>query len=227
MADERLLKPEEIGDNLNLEIEGKYPCSDGSSVWTINVDKLLEAQLAKADKHQESTLIIKGTGHPEERLPLFKADKSSQEVCLECKGEKVIRWTQIDEPIPEDYMDYRLGVGVWMCEKDCPTCQGTGKPKLDRLREKIEAILRSVLEASQRVNLKYLGYDKGYGFELDPFIDQIKALLPDEEEIRKQIVSIITEYSLESASARDDSLERRAKGWELLWQALKGKGLNT
>ena len=47
--------------------------------------------------------------------------------CPDCEGEKVIRWTQIDQPIPEDGMDFRLGVGVWECEKDCPTCKGTGK----------------------------------------------------------------------------------------------------
>ncbi len=42
-----LLTPEEIGDNLDLEVEGTYPCSDGSSVMTISVDELLKAQLRK------------------------------------------------------------------------------------------------------------------------------------------------------------------------------------
>jgi len=46
-----LLTPKEIGDNLDLEIEETYPCSDGSVIMTISVDKLLEAQLAKAEKH--------------------------------------------------------------------------------------------------------------------------------------------------------------------------------
>ena len=41
------LTPEEIGDNLDLETEGKYPRSDGSTVSTISVDKLLETQLDK------------------------------------------------------------------------------------------------------------------------------------------------------------------------------------
>ncbi len=39
------LTPTEIGDNLILEVEGEYPCSDGSSTMTVSVDKLLEAQL--------------------------------------------------------------------------------------------------------------------------------------------------------------------------------------
>jgi len=34
-----------IGDNLDLEIEAEYPCSDYSSVMTVSVDKLLKAQL--------------------------------------------------------------------------------------------------------------------------------------------------------------------------------------
>lgn len=42
-----LLTPEEIGDNLDLEIEAEYPCSDGSSVMTVSVDKLLQAQHTK------------------------------------------------------------------------------------------------------------------------------------------------------------------------------------
>lgn len=45
----RLLTPEEIGDNLDLEVDGTYPCSDGSSTSTVSVDKLLEAQLTKAE----------------------------------------------------------------------------------------------------------------------------------------------------------------------------------
>lgn len=42
---------------------------------------------------------------------------------------------------------------------------------------------------------------------------------------RERIANIIKEYKLESASARDDSLEMRATGWKLLWQALKGKAV--
>ncbi len=47
--------------------------------------------------------------------------------CPKCDGEGEIRWTQIDEPVGEDGMAFRLGVGVWECEKDCPTCKGTGR----------------------------------------------------------------------------------------------------
>ena len=47
--DELLLEPKEIGDNLDLEIEGIYPHSDGGITTTVSVDRLLQAQLAKAD----------------------------------------------------------------------------------------------------------------------------------------------------------------------------------
>ena len=36
------LTPVEKGDNIDLEIEAKYPCSDGSEVWTISVDKVAD-----------------------------------------------------------------------------------------------------------------------------------------------------------------------------------------
>lgn len=42
------LIPEEIGDNLDIEVEGSYPCSDGSITMTISVDALIDAQLDKA-----------------------------------------------------------------------------------------------------------------------------------------------------------------------------------
>ena len=43
----------EIGDNLDLDVEGEYPCSDGSSVSTISVTKVLQAQLDDVKKHIE------------------------------------------------------------------------------------------------------------------------------------------------------------------------------
>lgn len=46
-----LLTDEEIGNNLDLEIEAEYPCSDGSVTHTISVDKLLQAQRDAADKY--------------------------------------------------------------------------------------------------------------------------------------------------------------------------------
>lgn len=39
------LSDERIGDNLDLDSEATYLCSDGSSIMTIFVNKLLEAQL--------------------------------------------------------------------------------------------------------------------------------------------------------------------------------------
>jgi len=50
MEAEAKLTPIEIGDNLDLEIDGQYPCSDGSWTSTISVDKLLDAQVDKAFK---------------------------------------------------------------------------------------------------------------------------------------------------------------------------------
>lgn len=44
------LTPEEIGDNLDLEVDATYPRSDGSSISTISVDKLLQAQLANRSR---------------------------------------------------------------------------------------------------------------------------------------------------------------------------------
>jgi len=45
-----VLSPEEIGDNLNCDTEGKYPCSKGGSVWTVSVDLLLQAYTNKIEK---------------------------------------------------------------------------------------------------------------------------------------------------------------------------------
>jgi len=47
MTEQDELTPEEIGDNLDIEAEGVYPCSDGSITHTISVDKLLKAQVAR------------------------------------------------------------------------------------------------------------------------------------------------------------------------------------
>ena len=47
-----VLTPFEIGDNLDLEVEGSYPSSNGSWTHTISVDRLLKAQLAKAKKEE-------------------------------------------------------------------------------------------------------------------------------------------------------------------------------
>lgn len=44
---ELLLTPTEIGDALDLEQEGIYPCSNGSIHYTLKVDNLLQAQLKK------------------------------------------------------------------------------------------------------------------------------------------------------------------------------------
>ena len=45
-----VLSPEEIGDCLDCEIEGTYPCTDGSIVGTISVDKLLQDYTNKIKK---------------------------------------------------------------------------------------------------------------------------------------------------------------------------------
>ena len=50
----RLLAPEEIGDNLDLEVEDSYPCSDGGVTTTVSVDKLLQAQDAKTASHYQN-----------------------------------------------------------------------------------------------------------------------------------------------------------------------------
>ena len=47
VRDRLMLTPEEIGDNLDLDIEGDYPCSDGSTTSTVSVDKLLQAAVDK------------------------------------------------------------------------------------------------------------------------------------------------------------------------------------
>lgn len=39
------LSEEQIGDSLDLEVEGEYRCSGGGIVMTVSVDKLLKAQL--------------------------------------------------------------------------------------------------------------------------------------------------------------------------------------
>ena len=55
------MSPEKIGDNLNLEIEGKYPCSDGSYVSTVSVDRLLEAQVKDTLKRLSDNMISRAT----------------------------------------------------------------------------------------------------------------------------------------------------------------------
>ena len=44
-----ILSGTEIGDNLDLEVEATYPCSDGGKTTTVSVDKLLQAQLDKGE----------------------------------------------------------------------------------------------------------------------------------------------------------------------------------
>ena len=39
------LTGEQIGDNLDLEVEARYPCSSGGYVSTVSVDRLLQALL--------------------------------------------------------------------------------------------------------------------------------------------------------------------------------------
>jgi len=48
-----VIKGEEIGDNLDLDSEATYPCSDGSSVLTFSVGKVLLAQL----QHDKDNLL--------------------------------------------------------------------------------------------------------------------------------------------------------------------------
>ena len=50
----RGLAPEEIGDCLDLEIEAKYPCSEGGSVWTVSVEKLLGRFLSSVKEQIKS-----------------------------------------------------------------------------------------------------------------------------------------------------------------------------
>lgn len=52
---------------------------------------------------------------------------------------------------------------------------------------------------------------------------QLAKAEPIIREERERITKIIKEYGLESASVRDDVLERKATGWKLLWQSLKGE----
>ena len=48
LVEKCLLTPEEIGDNLKLEVEATYPCSNGGYTTTVSVDNLLETQLLAA-----------------------------------------------------------------------------------------------------------------------------------------------------------------------------------
>ena len=63
----RLLNETEIGDNLDLDTEGTYKRSDGSSVMTVSVDKLLSVQLALDQKH-ENTALAEAKKHEQERV---------------------------------------------------------------------------------------------------------------------------------------------------------------
>ena len=91
------LSKEETGDNLDGETKGNYPRSDGSSIITISVDKLLQAALDK---------ILKLIPQLPELLEQSKDD------CKECKGfgKKEYRRTP-----------NRPGIAK------CLNCNGTGK----------------------------------------------------------------------------------------------------
>ena len=51
-----LLSPVEMGDNLNLEAEYTYPCSDGGKLTTIDIRPALKAQ-AKKDAQENIDAI--------------------------------------------------------------------------------------------------------------------------------------------------------------------------
>ena len=87
---QELLTPEEIGDNLDLEIEGSYPCSDGSFTTTISVDKLLAAQLTKAK-------ISFKVGYKQAREEMNLQTMSLAELLLTQRQEgrkEVVEWLQ-------------------------------------------------------------------------------------------------------------------------------------
>ncbi len=92
---------------------------------------------------------------------LAKPQQPEQEVCPRCEGEK-----KVDTGIP-------LGIVT------CPVCHGTGRAAPDRA---------SILEIIGRILLSepaYLGYDKGFGVVLDPFVDELIALF-NPDEIRRE-----------------------------------------
>ena len=69
------LTPTEIGDALDLEKEGRYPCSDGSEAWTISVDALIEKQLSKVLNNPNLALIIFNGDMPDRIIFLAEALK--------------------------------------------------------------------------------------------------------------------------------------------------------
>ena len=72
-----LLEPEEIGDNIDLDLEGKYPCLDGSTISTLNVDKLLLAQAQKTARE------LQRFGHFEE----VNIGRGIKETCFVIQGQ--------------------------------------------------------------------------------------------------------------------------------------------
>lgn len=143
--------------------------------------------------------------------------------------EELRRGTQQSRSTNNQRLREALGLGIEALSKEC---QLFPQP-LDE--EEWEWALGELL-TEKEIN-KVLGYcprpaPQASSMEIGSAIfvakaqhDKDSALLqPKIEEATKQIVSIIKEYRLESASARDDELVLRAKGWKLLWQALSGKG---
>ena len=78
------LTPVEIGDNLDLEVEGSYPCSDGGITMTISVDKLLQFQLSKVLNDPDLAWIDRtieiphGAGWRPRIIPLREAIKEAE-----------------------------------------------------------------------------------------------------------------------------------------------------
>jgi len=53
-GEDRLLEEVEIGDALDLEEDGRYPCSDGRITYTMDVSNLLKAQASKVERIKDA-----------------------------------------------------------------------------------------------------------------------------------------------------------------------------
>ena len=135
------------------------PLADGFEAIVLRIDggRYLKAcragAQAFADAVREDNPLL-ASDLDDKLQKLNEADK-----CPECDGEGEIHWTQIDEPVGEDGMAFRLGVGVWECEKDCPTCKGTGRKR--KSPEKVgEKYLEGYKQGVSSGRIGYVPWDK-------------------------------------------------------------------
>ena len=99
--------------------------------------------------------------------------------------------------------------------------QDKGSLTEEKLRSGLLEIIGSILLAEP----KYLGYDKGFGVQLDPFIDKIITLIASTKEAECQ--ARVERMKILTLQAIADEPEYPSDMPDELWQELKGNQPNV